>query len=81
MVEEIIKFINGATNLISKAVDAGTNAYRSKLKEAVNLLNRAYAEIERLTKVCNDYSEHIKALKIEIKVLEKMIRNLQEEKK
>ena len=81
MVEEILKLVNGATALLNKAVDAGINAYKSKLKEAVTLLNRCYAEINRLTKVCNDYSEHNKALKIEIAVLEKMVRNLTEEKK
>ena len=63
MIETIAKFITATMLFMEKAMDAGVNRYRERLKDSVELLKKAQAEIERLNKLVNEYSNELESIK------------------
>ena len=81
-VNEGLAFASAASTFLTKAVEAGVNHYREKLKDAVARLNILYPEIARLTAVSGTYSDELNAersrnkdLVRENEALRKMIRD------
>ena len=65
MIDTIAKFITATMLFMEKAVDAGVNRYKERLKDSLELLRKAQAEIERLNRVVNNYSNELEQIKRE----------------
>ena len=63
MIDTIAKFITVTMLFMEKALDAGVNRYRERLKDSLELLKKAQAEIERLNKLVNEYSNELESIK------------------
>jgi len=63
----IVNFVEAGVTFLAKAIDAGVNAYRAKLVKALELLEWAYKEIERLNGVIHDYQDELDKLRGEKK--------------
>ena len=86
-IEEGLAFASAASVFLTKAVEAGTSHYRSKLVDAVARINILYPEIVRLYRLVDNYSKDLNEVRSrnsdlhrENAALAKMIRdNLKEE--
>jgi len=63
----IVNFVEAGVTFLAKAIDAGVNAYRAKFVKALELLEWAYKEIERLNGVIHDYQDELDKLRGEKK--------------
>jgi chromosome segregation ATPase len=81
IISEILKFANSTNLFLEKAIEAGSESYRKKLKEALSFLQKAKKEIERLNSVCNAFALENRSLRKRDAEKEEKIKRLTEKAK